>query len=76
MQSKNLVEEFDSREVALEPLYTPVEFEAAYKIPVATLAQWRHRGIGPKPTRLPGSRLVRYSASAISEWLKEGQDNV
>jgi predicted DNA-binding transcriptional regulator AlpA len=40
------------------PLATPEEVATYYGVPVATLYQWRHRGIGPKASRI--GRHLRY----------------
>lgn len=63
-----------STTITEERYFKPTDIEAIYKIPVSTLAQWRSRGIGPRPTRLPGSRLIRYSESSIRQWLDSGDE--
>lgn len=36
-------------------------------VPVGTLYQWRHRGVGPRGFRV--GRHLRYSPSDIQDWL-------
>jgi excisionase family DNA binding protein len=38
-------------------------------VPVATLYQWRHRGIGPKSRRV--GRHVRYMPEDVRAWFEE-----
>ncbi|MTA11164.1 MAG: helix-turn-helix domain-containing protein [Actinobacteria bacterium] len=45
----------------------PAEVSTLIKIPVATLAQWRYRQIGPPYVRI--GRHVRYPASGLQAWL-------
>lgn len=46
---------------------TPKEVSARLKIPEPTLAQWRHRSIGPDWFR--AGRHVRYLRSSVDEWI-------
>lgn len=48
-------------------LATPAEVGAMAGIPVATLAQWRWRGIGPAYLKL--GRHVWYDWSTVEVWL-------
>jgi excisionase family DNA binding protein len=41
-------------------------------IPVATLYQWRHRGIGPKGTKV--GRHIRYRWQEVERWLDSQTD--
>lgn len=46
---------------------TPVEVSELTGIPVGTLAQWRHNGIGPRSWKLAGR--VRYDVADVNAWL-------
>ena len=39
----------------------------ALAVPVKTLYQWRHKGVGPLGLRV--GRHLRYRASVVSEWI-------
>lgn len=49
------------------PLASPDQLTEYLGIPKATLSQWRHRGVGPKWTRV--GRHVRYRWSDVDAWL-------
>ncbi|AZI58899.1 DNA-binding protein [Nakamurella antarctica] len=49
-------------------LATPMEVSAKIGIPVATLAQWRWRGVGPGYLKL--GRHVKYDWAVVSAWLQ------
>lgn len=51
----------------VEQYYSTAELAEQLGVKPATLAQWRHRGKAPQATRLNG--VVRYSASAVNEWI-------
>ena len=53
-------------------LASPPEVAAYLGIPVATLYQWRHRGIGPKGTRV--GRHIRYHWQEVERWLDSQTD--
>jgi excisionase family DNA binding protein len=62
--------------IALDPvkdrLWTPEEVSAYLGgVPVPTLYQWRHKGIGPKSRRI--GRHLRYKPEDVRAWL-ESQD--
>lgn len=48
-------------------LYTPDDLAELLGIPRATLAQWRHRGLGP--AYLTVGRHVRYRPTDVETWL-------
>jgi predicted site-specific integrase-resolvase len=48
-------------------LMDPGELASDLKIPEATLAQWRYRGIGPAFLKV--GRHVRYRAEDVADWL-------
>ena len=48
-------------------LRKPEEISSTLGIPVATLAQWRWRGIGPAYCRV--GRHIRYRQDDIDAWL-------
>jgi predicted DNA-binding transcriptional regulator AlpA len=48
-------------------LATPVEVSEYLGEPVATLYQWRHRGIGPKVHKL--GRHLRYRWTEVEAWV-------
>lgn len=49
-------------------IITPAEVGEELQIPEATLAQWRHRGIGPRYFRV--GRHVRYRRSEVLAWFE------
>ncbi|MFC4035305.1 helix-turn-helix transcriptional regulator [Streptomyces polygonati] len=55
---------------ARRALATPVEVSEYLGVPVATLYQWRHRGIGPKVHKL--GRHLRYRWAEVEAWV-DGQ---
>lgn len=53
-----------------DPLLTPAETgEHLNGIPVATLAQWRHRHAGPRFLKI--GKHVRYRLSDVEKWLAD-----
>lgn len=50
-----------------KPLLTPSEVNQLYGIPVAPLATWRSRGLGPDYVKAEGN--VFYKNSQIAKWL-------
>lgn len=56
-----------SGEGARRALATPVEVSEFLGVPVATLYQWRHRGIGPKVHKL--GRHLRYRWAEVEAWV-------
>lgn len=56
----------------LDPLMTLVEVADLFRIPVATLYGWRHRGEGPRGYRI--GRHVRYRRSVVESWLESQAD--
>jgi hypothetical protein len=53
-----------------ERLLSPLELSDRLNgIPTTTLAQWRHRGLGPKYLRI--GRHARYRAVDVELWLAE-----
>lgn len=53
----------------MRTLLTPDEVAALLQVPVATLAQWRHRRTGPDFKRV--GRHVRYAPEAVESWLAD-----
>ena len=53
----------------IESLWTVEDVSAYLGVPVATLYQWRYKGIGPKGYRV--GRHVRYEPAAVRAWLVE-----
>lgn len=51
------------------PLATPEEVADYYGVPVATLYQWRHRGVGPRASKV--GRHVRYRWEDVEKWLDQ-----
>lgn len=49
------------------PLATREEVAQYLGVPPTTLAQWAHRGIGPRYSRV--GRHARYRWSAVEAWL-------
>lgn len=54
---------------AMQPVtwLTPDEAAAVLNVPVATLAQWRYRGQGPRYSKI--GTVVRYSRRDLDGWL-------
>lgn len=57
-----------------DELLTPREVSAVLRVPLGTLAQWRHRGSGPQAIKYE-SGGVRYRASVIRAWFAEQEQN-
>lgn len=57
----------------MDNLLTPSEVSGSWEIPIATLAQWRYKGIGPRYVRV--GRHVRYRSADLERWL-ESQANL
>jgi excisionase family DNA binding protein len=51
------------------PLASAREVSEYYGVPVSTLYQWRHRGVGPRGTKV--GRWVRYRWDDVETWLDE-----
>jgi excisionase family DNA binding protein len=49
--------------------WTPEEVSYFLGVPIATLYQWRHKGIGPKSRRI--GRHVRYKSDDVRAWFEE-----
>jgi excisionase family DNA binding protein len=49
--------------------WTTDDVSAFLGVPVATLYQWRHKGIGPKSRRV--GRHVRYTPEDVRTWFEE-----
>jgi excisionase family DNA binding protein len=52
-----------------EPLWDTATLAEYLGLPVATLHQWSHRGIGPQPIRV--GRHLRYRPEAVDSWLEQ-----
>jgi excisionase family DNA binding protein len=50
-------------------LASPREVSEYLRIPTHTLSQWRHRGIGPKFSRV--GKHVRYRWSDVEAWIDQ-----
>ncbi|GAA4722734.1 helix-turn-helix domain-containing protein [Pedococcus ginsenosidimutans] len=55
--------------VAIEPLWTIHDVSKYLGVPVGTLYQWRHRGMGPPAVRL--GKHLRYQPAAVRTWVTE-----
>jgi DNA-binding transcriptional MerR regulator len=53
-----------------DELITGAEFAAAAKVTIRAVRLWAEKGIGPKPLRPAGARLVRYRRRDVDAWLK------
>jgi DNA binding domain, excisionase family len=52
-----------------QPLLTVEQVAEYYGVPVPTLYQWRHRGIGPRASKV--GRHLRYRFDDVEKWLDE-----
>ena len=52
-----------------ERLLTAADFAQLAKVTVRAVRRWAARGVGPKPIKPPGSRIVRYRQSEVDAWL-------
>lgn len=55
--------------MGVPPLGTPEQVAEFLGVPVATLYQWRHRGSGPRASRV--GRHIRYRWADVERWLDE-----
>ena len=55
-----------------EPLWTVTELADYLRVPLATLYNWRCRGIGPSGIRV--GKYVRYRPRDVEQWLTELED--
>jgi excisionase family DNA binding protein len=53
----------------MEKLLSADEVSEYLGVPVNTLYQWRHKGIGPEAYRV--GRHLRYELSSVRAWLTE-----
>ncbi len=57
-------------QIESERLWTPEDVsEFLGGVPVATLYQWRHKGIGPRSRRV--GRYLRYKPQDVRDWFDE-----
>jgi len=54
----------------LQELWTVPQVAAFLHVPISTLYQWRHKGVGPDAYRA-GKRLLLYDAADVRRWLVE-----
>lgn len=48
---------------------TTAEYAAKARVTIAAVRQWAYRGIGPKPRKPSGARLVLYRSDEVDAWL-------
>jgi predicted DNA-binding transcriptional regulator AlpA len=53
----------------VNPLWKIEDVSAFLQVPVPTLYQWRHRGLGPRAFKV--GRHLRYDPDEVREWLHE-----
>jgi predicted DNA-binding transcriptional regulator AlpA len=51
----------------VQPLWDIEEVSTFLQIPVGTLYQWRHRGVGPPASKV--GRHLRYDPAKVRAWL-------
>jgi excisionase family DNA binding protein len=56
----------------VDNLMTPQELAHALKVPVATVYQWRYRGLGPRGRRV--GRHLRFAEADVKAWLEQRGD--
>lgn len=49
---------------------TGAQFAELAQVDIRTVRKWASRGVGPRPTRPAGSRIVRYWRSEVEAWLR------
>lgn len=54
----------------MQKLLTPNQAAEVLNLPVRTLADWRHRGLGPPWLRV--GRHARYPDDGLTAWIDEG----
>lgn len=54
-------------------LLTAAEFAAMARVTIRAVRRWADKGVGPRPRRPPGSRIVRYRHSEVEAWLGGGR---
>jgi excisionase family DNA binding protein len=54
-------------DATVRPLLSVDEVAVVLGVPVRTLYQWRHKGVGPRGLRV--GRHLRYRAADVSEWI-------
>jgi predicted DNA-binding transcriptional regulator AlpA len=54
------------------PLATPEQVAEHYGVPIATLYQWRSRGIGPRSSKI--GRHIRYRWEDVEKYFDEHTD--
>lgn len=52
-----------------EEWLTGAEFATIAKVDIRSIRRWADKGIGPRPLRPPGTRVVRYRRSEVEAWL-------
>jgi excisionase family DNA binding protein len=55
-----------------DQLWTPPALSNYLGIPIATLYQWRQRGLGPPAVRL--GKHIRFRPEAVREWLRSQEE--
>lgn len=48
---------------------TAVEFAERARVGLRAVRKWADKGVGPEPVRPAGTRIVRYRAREVEEWL-------
>jgi excisionase family DNA binding protein len=59
--------------MADQDVLTAAEFAELAKVTVRTVRRWAAAGVGPRPRRPLGSRLVRYRRNEVEAWLSGEQ---
>ncbi|NRQ39671.1 helix-turn-helix domain-containing protein [Nonomuraea sp. NN258] len=57
---------------AIQRTWSAEDVSTFLGVPVATLYQWRHRGIGPKAARV--GRHLRYLEEDVLGWFRQQRD--
>lgn len=48
---------------------TAAEFAARARVTIRAVQRWEAKGVGPKPIRPSGARIVRYRRDEVEDWL-------
>ncbi len=59
--------------VTVDPLWDVDDVSTFLRVPVPTLYQWRHRGLGPRAFKV--GRHLRYDPAEVHAWLRRQRND-